>query len=115
MAPGDPLQALIQLIDPPQQIVRAPEPGKLPEASTLEGDEEGIGEERQDQAYLLVINLFNQSQLSPQARQTLFAQLGQPLESQPAGQPGAAASSQARGWWFCYRNVPAASTQPSRP
>ena len=88
VAPGDPLQALIQLIDPPQQIVRAPEPGKLPEASTLEGDEEGIGEERQDQAYLLVINLFNQSQLSPQARQTLFAQLGQALESQLAGTTG---------------------------
>ena len=88
VAPGDPLQALIQLIDPPQQIVRTPEPGKLPEASTLEGDEEGIGEERQDQAYLLVINLFNQSQLSPQARQTLFAQLGQALESQLAGTTG---------------------------
>ena len=35
-----------------------------------------------------MINLFNQSQLSPQARQTLFAQLGQALESQLAGTTG---------------------------
>lgn len=86
--PADPLQALIQLIDPPQQIVRAPAHGKAPEAPTLEGDEDGAGDERQDQAYLLVINLFNQSQLSPQARQTLLAQLGQALDGQLAGTPG---------------------------
>lgn len=88
VAPGDPLKALIQLIDPPQQIVRAPAPGKAPEISALEGDEERAGEERLDQAYLLVINLFNQSQLSPQARQTLFAQLGQALDSALAGTTG---------------------------
>jgi hypothetical protein len=35
-----------------------------------------------------VINLFNQSQLSPQARQTLFAQLGQALDSQLVGKTG---------------------------
>jgi hypothetical protein len=88
VSPADPLQALIQLIDPPQQIVRAPAPGKPPETGTLEGDEEGVGEERQDQAYLLVINLFNQSQLSPQVRQTLLAQLGQALDSQLVGKTG---------------------------
>ena len=88
VSPADPLQALIQLIDPPQQIVRAPAQGKPPETGALEGDEEGVGEERQDQAYLLVINLFNQSQLSPQARQTLFAQLGQALDGQLLGKTG---------------------------
>ena len=88
VTPVDPLQALIQLIDPPQQIVRAPARGKAPEAPALEGEEDGAGDERQDQAYLLVINLFNQSQLSPQARQTLLAQLGQALDGQLAGTPG---------------------------
>ena len=88
VSPPDPLKALIQLIDPPQQIVRAPAGGLPPEATALEGDEEGSGEERQDQAYLLVINLFNQSQLSPQARQTLFAQLGQALDSLLQGKTG---------------------------
>ena len=88
VSPADPLQALIQLIDPPQQIVRAPAQGKPAETGAPEGDEEGVGEERQDQAYLLVINLFNQSQLSPQARQTLIAQLGQALDSQLVGKTG---------------------------
>jgi len=88
VAPPDPLQALIQLIDPPQQIVRTPTRGKAPDALALTGDEDGTGEDLQDQAYLLVINLFNQSQLSPQARQTLFAQLGQALDGQLAGTAG---------------------------
>ena len=88
VSPTDPLQALIQLIDPPQQIVRTPASGALVPETAPGGDGEGAGEEPQDQAYLLVINLFNQSQLSPQARQTLFAQLGQALDSQLVGTPG---------------------------
>lgn len=88
VATADPLRALIQLIDPPQQIVRPSASEPLPPGPVASGDEDGPGEERQDQAYLLVINLFNQSQLSPQARQTLFAQLGQALDSQLAGTTG---------------------------
>lgn len=83
-----PLAALIQLIDPPQQIAVPPAAEGKNAALEAATTEEDSVDDAARQAYLLVINLFNQSQLSPAARQSIFARLGQALDEQLAGTGG---------------------------